>query len=69
MFQLYDKVKLKVGDSTNNVYPDQIGIIVDIAKSIDGNHGYTIEFIDEVGETNMSALEKYYGAEDLIKIN
>ena len=60
MFQLYDKVKLKVGDPTNNVTPDQIGIIVDIAPSIDGKYGYTVEFIDDVGITNMSALEKYY---------
>ena len=69
MFRLYDKVKLKVGDQTNNVTPDQIGIIVDIAQSIDGKHGYTVEFIDGVGASNISALEKYYEAKDLIKID
>ena len=69
MFQLFDEVKLKVGDKDSNVSPEQVGVIVDIVKSKDGTYAYTVEFMDDNVGTNMSALLKYYLAEELIKVD
>lgn len=69
MFQLFDKVKLKAGDKDSNVSPEQVGAIIDIVRSKDGTCAYTVEFMDDNGITNMSALLKYYLVEELIKVD
>ena len=68
MFQLYDMVKLKNGDATVSVSPNDIAVIVDIAKSKNGEVVYTLEFIDENGNTNEDALYKYYTSREMVKI-
>lgn len=62
MFCLYDVVRLKNDDTKNGVKREYIGSIIDI---LDGGKAYTVEFIDENGETVDDALFAHYLEEQL----
>ena len=68
MFSELDLVKLKNGDPSVGVSPDDVGTIVCVSK-YKGKYYYTIEFIEDKIYTNMDALHKDYTEEELIKVN
>lgn len=63
MFQELDIVRLKVDDHEAGVLTSFLGTIVDVHAK---GH-YTVEFINEQGETIIPALYKVYTDKDLIK--
>jgi hypothetical protein len=69
MFKLYDLVKLKNADEEVGVKKNDVGIIVDIVKKVNGDAAYSIEFVDLNGATNITALMKYYLAVELELVN
>lgn len=64
MFGLYDVVKLKKDDQVHGVKAAYIGAIVDVLSDSKGD-AYTIEFIDEKGETIEEALFAEYTPDSL----
>ncbi len=69
MFKELDLVRLRNGDESVGVSRDEVATIVDIAPGPNGTRGYTLEFVDADGSTNMDALHKYYTEGELEAIN
>jgi len=69
MFKELDLVRLKNGDESVGVSREDVATIVDIAPGSNGIRGYTLEFVDVDGSTNMDALHKYYTEDELEAIN
>lgn len=57
MFGLYDTVKLKKADLVHGVKSTYLGSIVDVLEE---GKAYTVEFVDDAGETVESALLTEY---------
>ena len=53
MYNLFDVVKLKEDNARLGIPSSAIGAIVDI---LDNGHAYTVEFIDENGDTYENSL-------------
>lgn len=68
MFKELDLVRLKNGDGSVGVSSDEVATIVDVAPGPNGTLGYTLEFIDAEGFTNMDALHKYYTENEIEKV-
>ena len=68
MFNELDLVKLKNGDPTVGVSPNDVGTVVNVSE-YQGKRYYTIEFTEDKIYTNMDALHKDYVEEELIKAN
>lgn len=62
MFELYDVVSLVRDDEKHGVKKEYIGAIVDILADGDA---YTVEFVDEQGDTIEDALFTEYRDNDL----
>lgn len=65
MFSLYEMVRLKNDDLRHNVKSTYIGTIVDI---LDEGRAYTVEFINENGNTVDDALLTEYTYNELEQI-
>lgn len=68
MFQELDLVRLKNDNLSIGVTKKEVGVIVDIIKN-KNSVAYTVEFVDDDGNTNMLALEKYFKEDELEKAN
>ncbi len=66
MLNVNQLVRLKEDDLSVNVKKEYLGTIVDILGN--GKH-YTIEFIDESGDSIEEALYKTYSEDELIIVN
>ena len=66
MFNLYDIVKTKKDYPELFVTKENIGTVVDVLNS---GEAYTIEFINEDGETIEDALFKEFKENELIRID
>lgn len=66
MLSLYDVVKLKDDDVTNGVKKTNIGAVVDV---LDNGKAYTVEFIDDDGETIEKALFTEYTEDQLVRVD
>lgn len=64
MFKLYDVVRLKKNDEQRGVLRSYLGAIVDVLPSPDGGV-YTVEFINDQGETIEEALFTDYKEKEL----
>ena len=62
MFKLYDIVKLKKDDDVHGVKESFTGTIVDVQA---GGKAFTVEFIDEKGETVEPALFADYKPDEI----
>lgn len=60
MFQLFDVVRLKWDDPDAGVPKGTAGTIVDVMGA---GEAYTVEFVDDDGETYEKALLKEYSAD------
>ena len=66
MLNVNQLVKLKEDDLSVNVKKEYLGTIVDI---LGNGRDYTIEFIDESGDSIDEALYKTYSEDELIIVN
>lgn len=62
MLQLYDVVALNRDDLQHGVKKGQKGTVIDI---LENGEAYTVEFVDENGETVEQALFTEYEEKDL----
>lgn len=65
MLKLLDIVKLKKDDTAHGVKKSYLGTIVDVQAE---GKAFTVEFVDESGETIEAALFTDYKPEDLILV-
>ena len=66
MLNVNQLVKLKEDDLSVNVKKEYLGTVVDI---LGNGKDYTIEFIDEFGDSVEEALYKTYSEDELIIVN
>jgi len=64
VFKELDVVRLKKDDTESGVKTTHLGTIVDVLA----DDVFTVEFIDEHGDTIMPSLLKTYSANELIKV-
>ena len=62
MFGLYDVVSLVNDDEKHGVKKEHIGAVIDI---LSGGEAYTVEFLDDKGNTNEEALFTEYKESEL----
>lgn len=62
MFRLHDVVRLKKDNTEYGIPSTSIGAIVDV---LNDGEAYTVEFVDENGDTYEAALFTQFAADDL----
>ena len=62
MFELYDTVRLKEENTELGIKPSNIGAIVDV---LGNGEAYTVEFVDENGDTIEDALFAEFSEDEL----
>ena len=65
MFNLYDVVMVKRDYPNLSLTPKNIGTIVDIQNN---GEAYTVEFVNENGDTIEEALLEYFREDELLPI-
>ena len=63
MFELYDIVKLKVDRPDIGVKNTHIGTIIDY---VEDENVYSVEFVDESGDTIEDSIYEYFSPDELI---
>lgn len=65
MLNLYDVVSLKQDDEEHKVKKGCIGTVIDVHA---GGRAYTVEFVDDTGETIEDALFTEYEERELLLV-